>query len=121
MTGFITIAVFSLPSEMVVAKARLESEDITCRVLDELTVQTYNFISNAVGGIKLQVLSDEIPRAKEILEEGGFIAVKESETSYIERQLQNPGTIGKIKTAFYLLFGIIAIIVLLLVIESFMR
>lgn len=118
MSGFITIAVFSLPSEMVVAKARLESENINCRVLNELTVQTYNFISNAIGGIKLQVLYEDISRAREILEEGGFVAVKEAEDTYIERKLQNPVIMRTFKIAFYLFFGSITTIVLLLLLDQ---
>jgi transketolase C-terminal domain/subunit len=40
MDDFITIATFVFPSELVVAKSKLESEGIECRVLDELTVQS---------------------------------------------------------------------------------
>lgn len=118
MNDFITVAVFTLPTEMFVAKAKLESEDIRCRVLDELTVQSYNFISNAIGGIKLQVASSDIVRARTILEDGGFIMTEESEPSYIEKLLHNPRTIGRVKIIFYVLFAIIALIVLFYIMDS---
>lgn len=120
MNDFITVAVFTLPTEMFVARAKLESEDIACRVLDELTVQTYNFSSNAIGGIKLQVLRSDIAQAKLILEEGGFIVTEKPEISYIERQLENPRTLQRIKIILYVFFAIIAVIVLLFFIESLM-
>lgn len=118
MKDFITIAVFTLPSEMVVAKARLESEEIECRVLDELTVQSYNFISNAIGGIKLQVLSNDIAHAKAILKDGGFIGTEKPEASYIEKQLENPRTLRKVKRWFIVFFGLLFLIVVILVANS---
>lgn len=69
----ITIATFDHPSEMIVMRGRLESEGIACFVQDELTVQVYHFYSNAVGGVKLQVVSEDVERAREILEETGFL------------------------------------------------
>ena len=91
MKNFKTIMTFTLPSELVVAKTKLESEGIECRVLDELTVQSYNFLSNAVGGVKLQVPVDEYDRAYAILREGGFTTDEPSEQpSYLERKLTNP-------------------------------
>ncbi len=43
------------PSELAVVKSKLESEGIECKVLDEHTVQVYNFLSQAIGGVRLQV------------------------------------------------------------------
>lgn len=79
------------PSELVVAKTKLESEGIECRVLDELTVQSYNFLSNAVGGVKLQVPNTEFDRAYSILQKGGFTKEEKfRQLSYLERKLNNP-------------------------------
>jgi len=62
MNDFITMATFTLPSEMVIARSKLESEGIECQTLDELTVKSYNFLSNAMGGVKLQVRSLDISK-----------------------------------------------------------
>ncbi|WP_426668969.1 hypothetical protein ACPPVU_22440 [Mucilaginibacter sp. McL0603] len=42
-------------------------------VKDELTVQSYNLYSNAIGGVKLQVLQEDVERARDILTELGYI------------------------------------------------
>jgi hypothetical protein len=73
MALFETIAEFALPTDLVVVRARLESEGIRCRTLDELTVQVDNFLSGAVGGIKLQVLSEDAPRGRALLKEWGYL------------------------------------------------
>lgn len=62
---------------MAVCRGRLEVEGIRCFVLDELTVQANNFYSNAIDGVKLQVLEDQAELAHEILREYGY-------TPYIE-------------------------------------
>jgi DNA-directed RNA polymerase subunit RPC12/RpoP len=51
----------------------LESEGITCFVKDELTVQVHPFISNAIGGVKLQVKESDLSQTIEILKETGYI------------------------------------------------
>lgn len=78
MNNFITVAIFQYPHEAYVIKGRLESEGIEVFLQDELTVQTYNFISNAVGGIKLQVKESDIEKATSILKSAGvFYAGKQ--------------------------------------------
>lgn len=90
MSNFKTIATFVFPSEMQIAKAKLESENIQCRVLDELTVQAHNFISNAIGGVKLQVEESNFERACSILSEGGLNLSTESEPTGLEKFLHKP-------------------------------
>ncbi|MCF8275616.1 MAG: DUF2007 domain-containing protein [Flavobacteriales bacterium] len=80
MNEFVTIVSFTYPSELAIAKLKLEAEGIECRVLDELTVQSYNFVSNAVGGVKLQVRKSDFEKAGAILRAGGF---SDEETSTI--------------------------------------
>jgi len=70
---FITVLTVSYAHEVAIIQGRLESEGITCFVQDELTVQVNPFYSNAIGGVKLQVLSSDLNRAVEILKEGGYI------------------------------------------------
>lgn len=101
------------PSELVVAKTKLESEGIECRVLDELTVQSYNFLSSAVGGVKLQVLKSDFKKAHTILQQGGFIKEEESsQLNYLERKLSDPKFYRKFKIS---LIGFTSIIVLIVI------
>ena len=46
--------------------ARLESEDIECWLQDENTVTINPILTNAVGGIKLLVKKEDLPRARQI-------------------------------------------------------
>jgi hypothetical protein len=78
MDTFITVCTFSLPHEAQIAKLKLESEEISCMLKDELSVQVYNFASNAMGGVRLQVLEEDYDRAYQLLVSGGFI--KEAST-----------------------------------------
>ena len=72
MKEFITILTFTFPHEMEIVRGRLESEGIECNVLDEFTVQVHNFYSQAIGGIKLQVKKDDLPKALEVLKASGY-------------------------------------------------
>lgn len=64
---------FTYPNELYLAKARLKSEGIACVVRDEMTVQVHNFMSNAIGGIRLEVRKEDVELAYMILVDGGFI------------------------------------------------
>lgn len=72
LNQLITIATFTLPSELIVVRGRLESEGVECFTKDELTVQVHNFYSNAIGGVKLQVRHEDVELANQILTELGF-------------------------------------------------
>lgn len=73
MNDYVTIATFTYPSETAVIKGKLESEGIECVLKDELTAQVHNFLSNAIGGIKLQVKREEAAKAIQILKEAGYL------------------------------------------------
>ena len=73
MDKWVTVLVTSLPQELWIIRGRLESEGIQCFIKDELTVQSYNFYSNAVGGVKLQVLEKDAEKAVQILTELGYL------------------------------------------------
>ena len=75
---FITVLTVTYAYEVAVIRGRLESEGITCFVQDELIVQVNPFYSNAIGGVKLQVLSSDLSRAIEILKEVGYIKEENS-------------------------------------------
>jgi len=106
------------PSELVVAKTKLESEGIECRVLDELSVQSYNFLSNAIGGVKLQVPESEFQRAHSILIQGGFINEDQSsKPNFLERKLSDPKIYRLIKSTSI----VISILIVLSIIGSFIN
>lgn len=72
MENYQLIAIFTYPSDLVIAKTLLESHNINCYVRDELTVQVHNFYSNAIGGIRLEVPKDKADLGKKLLRENGF-------------------------------------------------
>jgi hypothetical protein len=67
MEELITIKTYTYPHEVYVERGKLESEGIQTFLKDEATVQVYNFYSNAVGGVKLQVFAVDAERAITIL------------------------------------------------------
>lgn len=67
MRNLITIKTFEYPQESYIIKNKLESEGIYVFLKDELTIQTDNFLSNAIGGVKLQVQESDIENALVLL------------------------------------------------------
>lgn len=78
---FITVLTVTFPYEIAVIRGRLEAEGISCFVKDELTVQVNPFYSNAIGGVKLQVLERDLNQAIEILKKMEYIKEENSQTS----------------------------------------
>ncbi|MDR2815157.1 MAG: DUF2007 domain-containing protein [Proteiniphilum sp.] len=68
MAQLTTIKTFTYPHEAYVIRGKLESEGIRTFLKDEMTVQVYNFYSNAVGGVKLQVFAEDADKALDILD-----------------------------------------------------
>ncbi len=64
---FVTIARFQYSSEAEIVKGRLEADGIQVFLKDNITIDTDPLVSNAIGGIKLKVLSKDEKEAKEIL------------------------------------------------------
>lgn len=79
MKDWINIISFTYPHEAHLAKAFLEAHDIEVIIKDELTVQMHNFLSNAIGGVKIFVEKDKSEEALSLLEEGGYIDKNPSE------------------------------------------
>ena len=65
---FKTIARFQYSSEAQIIKGRLEAEGIEVFLSDNLTIDTDPLVSNAIGGVKLKVLSEQSEKALEILD-----------------------------------------------------
>jgi len=85
---FITVLTFTFAYEVAIIRGRLESEGITCFVKDELTAQVHPFMSNAIGGVKLQVKESDLPHAIEILKETGYIKEQDLQVTPAASRLQ---------------------------------
>ena len=64
---FKTIARFQYTTEAQIIKGRLEAEGIKVFLQDHLTIDTDPLVSNAIGGVKLNVLSEDAMKAQHIL------------------------------------------------------
>lgn len=84
-TKWTKINAFTYPHEAQMAKSYLESYDIEVELKDEMTVQVYNFLSNAVGGVKLYVEEARADEALQLLKDGGYIQDRTSEIPKIEK------------------------------------
>ncbi|MCW8884986.1 MAG: DUF2007 domain-containing protein [Motiliproteus sp.] len=65
----VTIACFSLPIDAQIARAKLESEGIPAYVADEHTINMQWLYSDAMGGVRLQVPTSCVERARSLLQE----------------------------------------------------
>jgi len=68
MENLVTIATFDFPAEAETQKIRLEHSGIRAFLSDNNLVGMNWFLSNAVGGVKLQVAAEDADRANRILE-----------------------------------------------------
>ncbi|PKA97988.1 putative signal transducing protein [Flavobacteriaceae bacterium MAR_2009_75] len=70
MTGkFYTLASFEYPADVQIVKSKLESEGISVFLRDENTLNSDPIISNAIGGVKLQVYTEDKDQAMAIYDE----------------------------------------------------
>lgn len=66
---FYTLAAFEYVADVQILKGRLESDGIPVFLRDEHTLNSDPMISNAIGGVKLQVYYSDRERAAEIYNE----------------------------------------------------
>ena len=66
---FFTVASFEFPADVQILKGRLESEGIAVFLRDENTLNSDPIISNAIGGVKLQVYTEDKDKAMAIYDE----------------------------------------------------
>lgn len=76
MNNWITVITFTYPSEAHMAQGFLESEGVESILKDEMTAQVNNFYSNAIGGVKIQVIDKDYENALSILKKGGYIEME---------------------------------------------
>jgi len=68
MSKFKQIANYQYTSEAYLFKGKLESEGIEVFLQNENTINTDPLLSNAVGGVKLFVKSEDVLKSKQILD-----------------------------------------------------
>lgn len=81
MKDRVEIIAFTYPHEAHLARMLLEASGINVILKDELTIQVDNFLSNAIGGVKIFVEKDKKEEALLLLESNGYI-----EKEHPERQ-----------------------------------
>ena len=72
---FYTLAAFDYPADVQILKGKLESEGIPVFLRDENTLNSDPLISNAIGGVKVEVYTRDKDRAIEIYDEIRVYAV----------------------------------------------
>lgn len=108
-----TIHTITYPSEAYVIKPALENAGFEVFLKDELTVQVDNFISNAIGGIKIQVHQDKAKEAYEFLLETGLIEEKKEQESLLNSITKNIPIVkewGVISKSLFVFFGVFLIL-----------
>ena len=75
---FYTIAAFDYPADVQILKGKLESEGIPVFLKDEYTLNSDPMISNAIGGVKVQVYTRDKVHALQIYDEIRAYAVDDS-------------------------------------------
>ena len=113
MKNYIHIATFTYPSEIAIAKSALEGNNINCYVRDELTVQVHNFVSNAIGGIRLEVPEKQHEEAIKILVDSGF------ENFILEDSTDNNEENKKTNKILKIAIGIVTVASLILILSLF--
>jgi hypothetical protein len=106
---YYTIATFIMPLDFDMARLTLEAEEIPYRVRDEYTVQVDNFLSNAVGGIKLQVPQKDMERARELLIRSGHLPDQDEKPGWLENTLGKPSSLRRARQLLAAILIIIAL------------
>ncbi|APY08632.1 hypothetical protein BWZ20_10100 [Winogradskyella sp. J14-2] len=109
---FVTIARYTYSSEAQIIKGRLEAEGIRVFLKDNITIDTDPLVSNAIGGIKLNVLAKDESKAKDILKTISSYALDDNGNALIcpdchSQSISLYSTINSFKTFFYFIIGIL--------------
>lgn len=80
MDKMVEIARFQYPAEAQVLMSLLRSENIECYLRNEISSQIMAGYVD-IGGARLEILESDVPRAMEIMQEGGYDIPEENEES----------------------------------------
>lgn len=116
----VEIARFNRPADAHTLMALLRSEGIECYLRNEITTQLYAGYAD-VGGARVELLDRDVPRALEIMQEGGYEIPAENEpgegfravsgwASHVPFLRRLP-----LERQIIVLFGIIAVLLALLI------
>lgn len=107
---FKTIATYQYSSEAQIIKGKLESEGIQVFLADNLTIDTDPLVSQAIGGVKLKVYTQDVLKAQHILsaiekyaidDQGNIISCPECDSDTVSLF----STISTFKSFFAFLIG----------------
>ena len=112
-TSFKTIARYQYSSEAQIIKGRLEAEGIKVFLQDSVTIDTDPLVSNAIGGVKLQVRSTDVIKAKHILNSIHQYALDDEGNAILcpncsSTEVQMYSTITDLKSFLAFLLGLIS-------------
>jgi len=93
MDKMVEIARFQNQAEAFMLRSLLESEGIECYLKDEIINQMYGGFVD-FGGIKIQVMEDQVPHAMDVMQANGYELPKEDEA--IAPLAPMSGFVGKI-------------------------
>ena len=93
MDKMVEIARFQNQAEAFMLRSLLESEGIECYLKDEIINQMYGGFVD-FGGIKVQVMEDQVPHAMDVMQANGYQIPKEDEA--IAPLAPMSGFVGKI-------------------------
>ncbi|SFI54751.1 putative signal transducing protein [Olleya namhaensis] len=110
---FKTIAKFQYSAEAQIIKGRLESEGIQVFLSDNITIDTDPLVSNAIGGVKLKVLTTDAMEAQHILESISKYAINDEGNAIhcpncASTEVQLFSTITSLKSFIAFVFGFIS-------------
>jgi len=75
--SLVTIATYSKPEEAHILRLRLGAGDVEAFVQDENTIQVDWFLSNAIGGVRVQIDDGDMERAREILRDHSDVKLED--------------------------------------------
>lgn len=109
---FSTIARYTYSSEAEIIKGRLEAEGIKVFLKDNITIDTDPLVSNAIGGIKLNVLTEDTAKAKEILQSISSYPLDNEGNAIIcpycgSENISLYTTISDVKSFFHFIIGVL--------------
>lgn len=93
MDKMVEIARFQNQAEAFMLRSLLESEGIECYLKDEIINQMYGGFVD-FGGIKVQVMEDQVPHTMDVMQANGYELPKEDEA--IAPLAPMSGFVGKI-------------------------
>ncbi|MDR0766450.1 MAG: DUF2007 domain-containing protein [Odoribacteraceae bacterium] len=87
MNKLVTVMTFNDPVEVSILRGRLEAEGIRNFARDEMTSQILPLVSDAIGGIKLQVRERDVKRTVRLLRLEGYAGRGDFSPSPLELKL----------------------------------